>query len=228
VAPPPTAASRPICLFAWLHPVGGRGLTGTFIASLLFVALIRIRPLIRLAGAGSVVASLRSHQTLVGAVLIILATAASVDTRNFNLLIGPDARQTAAVYRWAAATPPSTLFLIPPEMGDFRLLTERSVVVDYKSIPLGTQALLAWYRLLETVSGQPGFRSAAAARDGYAAMDAARLADLARLYRCDYAVLPNTAETRAMAGEVAFSDPRFLALRCPGVRPDPAGDMPRG
>ena len=57
--------------------------------------------------------------------------------------------------RFAATTPKDALFAIPPMMGSFRMLAQRSVVVDWKSAGMLPQDLVEWYARLTAFAGRP-------------------------------------------------------------------------
>jgi hypothetical protein len=104
-------------------------------------------------------------------------------------------------------------------MMDFRLLTQRAIIVDRKALPIDARSLLAWYRRMEDVSGRPGFRQLSQAITGYDQMDAARLDNLVRTYQPDYVVLRDTEDARKLGAEIAYSDPWFVVVRLPRVMP---------
>ncbi|MBK6721045.1 MAG: hypothetical protein IPG62_14490 [Sphingomonadales bacterium] len=66
-----------------------------------------------------------------------------------------DHRDDAAdIARKAAATsPPGSIWLTPPDMESFRLISRRAVLVDFKSIPFEDRAMLEWQRRIETLYG---------------------------------------------------------------------------
>jgi hypothetical protein len=57
----------------------------------------------------------------------------------------------AAKYR--ASSNPDALILIPPSFQHFRRYSERSVVVDFKGVPLADTGILEWKRRMEIVLG---------------------------------------------------------------------------
>ena len=157
---------------------------------------------------------------LAGALIVIAIPNVLTYPDRFNLWSkAPRNSNAAPLYKWAANTPPATLFVTPPDMMDFRLLTQRAIIVDIKALPLEARSLLAWYRRMEDVSGRPGFRQLRQAITGYDQMDAARLDNLVRTYQPDYVVLRDTENARKLGGEIAYSDPWFVVLRLPRVMP---------
>ncbi len=124
--------------------------------------------------------------------LIALAALAVVAARGVidhsNLLAG--ATPESRLYSWArTTTDPDALFLIPPDMDDFRLASRRAVVVDWKSTPFAPDELEEWYRRLDAVSGGLQPRTAVQAAADYANLSPTRLAGIARAYGVQYVVV---------------------------------------
>ena len=60
---------------------------------------------------------------------------------NWEDLTGPDAN----IARWVRAnTPEGAIFSTPPDFDSFRMVAERGIIVDHKSIPFGDLALREW------------------------------------------------------------------------------------
>lgn len=91
---------------------------------------------------------------------------------------------------WVRHTPRNATFLIPPELGYFRLMGERGVVVDWKSTPIMPRELIAWYERLNAVSGRT-VRSVEDAVDGYRKHDLRKLESLAVHFCASYIVVDN-------------------------------------
>jgi hypothetical protein len=71
------------------------------------------------------------------------------DTR-LDALLTPD---ESGLYRWASATSPQALFIIPPGMQGFRFYARRSVYVDFKLFPPATPSTTPeWRRRMELVA----------------------------------------------------------------------------
>jgi hypothetical protein len=98
-------------------------------------------------------------------------------------------REEAVLCAWAATTPESSVFLIPPQFENFRLNARRAVVVDFKSTPVNPGQLLEWYRRLCLVCGRDDVKGFADAVTGYAELDPSRLADIEAKHRVDYIVV---------------------------------------
>lgn len=123
------------------------------------------------------------------------------------------------LYAWVRTTPPSARFLTSPDLGGFRLRGQRAIVADWQSTPMLASELIAWYRLMEDISGRRNVGSLDEAVRGYACMTPERLERLAEQHRLDYAVfrtpLPSTLESYP----VAYSNESFVVL---DLRHDPA------
>jgi hypothetical protein len=143
-----------------------------------------------------------------------------------ELAIQPERTDLARVAAWARAhTAPESLFLAPPLWGQFRLLAERALVVDFKAVPNGEADLLAWQQRLFDCYGQPiatGFAAAGEMDANYRHLSAQHLSQLAERYGLDYAILYREAAVgEAAVGEAAvgfpvlykYGDMRVVALR---------------
>lgn len=89
-------------------------------------------------------------------------------------------------------TPPSALLIVPPHMGIVRVIGERALVVDYKSIPFQDAAMLEWYDRMQRVYGKVeggGFEALQQMDDAYRGISQQQLMQLARRYGADYALL---------------------------------------
>jgi len=89
---------------------------------------------------------------------------------------------------------PGQVYLIPPRLQDFRLVTGAPAMVDFKSIPYRGDQVLEWYdrlRLADLIY-----------RDRAEQVNCERLADAAREYGVTHLLL----------------DDDILGLNCPGLR----------
>ena len=97
---------------------------------------------------------------------------------------GPD----RALYDWCRAeTERTDVFVIPPELADFRLAAGRPVVVDWKCIPVVPRETLEWDRRLALICGRD-FDDSIEARRGFDAMDLERARRIAREFKAQYIV----------------------------------------
>ncbi len=96
---------------------------------------------------------------------------------------------------WAREhTPADSVFLVPPGVGQFRLLARRAVVVDAKSPPLRPDLLERWHaRLCDTVLN-PDAQTFKAAAASYAKLTPAQLEQVAHTYDADYIVVQGPAD----------------------------------
>jgi len=135
-----------------------------------------------------------------------------------STLLVPRPADESALYAWMrTATPKSTLFLTPPDMEAFRLLSERAIVVDFKGVPAIPHELVEWHRRLRDVSGRPDLMTLEELA-GYDAMDPARLEALRARYHFEYVVVRRGTERRLPGYPHAYENASFLVL----------GSTPRG
>jgi Domain of unknown function (DUF6798) len=95
--------------------------------------------------------------------------------------------------RWARQnTESDALFLIPPDMGTFRILARRAVVVDFEAIPFEGAAMREWRNRMRDSYGDVmsgGFVAREEMIKNYRQLSAAKLDSLASSYNVDFAVL---------------------------------------
>jgi hypothetical protein len=108
----------------------------------------------------------------------------------YSLLVSsPDRVEQRDLFAFIRRTTPrDAMFLTPPDLNAFRLEAERATVVDIKAMPINRGGLTAWYRRLAAVSGDPRPAGMNDVIAGYAALDAARIAQLRRTYYIAYIV----------------------------------------
>ncbi len=132
--------------------------------------------------------------------LIALAALSADGVRNDSSLLQPN-NSAARLYSWArASTEVDAVFLIPPNMENFRLAAGRAVVVDWKSTPFAPVEVEEWYRRIDALTGRAAPASSVQARDGYDRLPAYRLANLADRYIAQYVVLQHDPATAMPAG----------------------------
>jgi hypothetical protein len=110
-------------------------------------------------------APLPARLSLVTAAAFSLAFLAFGYVTRGNGLLGKE--DLAATYDWqdhrddaadiarkaAATSPAGSIWLTPPNMESFRLISRRAVLVDFTSIPFEDRAMLEWQRRMEALYG---------------------------------------------------------------------------
>jgi len=89
-------------------------------------------------------------------------------------------------------TPPDSVFLTPPDWGQFRLLADRAIVVDFKAFPFQGSAMIEWRKRLVDCYGTPsaaGFAAISEMQANYRHITDDRLLQLRRKYGVTHAVL---------------------------------------
>ena len=202
----------------------------------LLLAVVAVALLARAAGG-------RSQATMVIALCLAAFIAVGVvrlyRTTVLREVLTPD---EAGLYRWAAGTSSSALFVIPPGMQAFRFYARRSVYVDFKLFPPATPAATPeWRRRLELVAApdrlalaSPGWAGVAQWDRTYANRNTpARIASLLQTTQADYVVWdraglevpPFVPVARPSAGQakIVYANARFEVYALPGAGDDAAG-----
>ena len=93
--------------------------------------------------------------------------------------------QRVLLYTW-----PDDTFLVPPLMQDFRTGTNRSVVVDWKGVPLKDAALIEYNKRINDITGQQFTRPLTIEQmnEYYENLSAQQITDLKKKYNATYAI----------------------------------------
>jgi hypothetical protein len=139
----------------------------------------------------------------------VLAAFLVVSVSQSTLIHGVGTPAEKELYAWARTTDPASVFVIPPDMEDFRLQSERAVVVDWKASPVLASEILEWYRRIGRISGDSAVGGLDQAIAGYAKLTAEALASISRDYGANYAVFRTP---RADTSGVVYRNHDFLVL----------------
>ena len=129
-----------------------------------------------------------------------------------SLLNGSPGEQEKALYAWGRQSPLDSIFLISPDMEDFRLQTERAVVVDWKSTPIDPDGLIEWYRRVGDVAGNHQVKSLEEAVKGYAGITQKRILELQQKYQANFVVVYRK-NTTNIPLPIAFENEKFIIYR---------------
>jgi hypothetical protein len=120
------------------------------------------------------------------------------------------------LYQWAQRSPLQSNFLIPPELEEFRLLSARAIVVDWKSTPIKPRELIAWHTRVEEVAGRK-VENKDEAVAGYRNQSLAQLRLTALRFGATYIVIDRKYHIAELGGE----DPLFVSDRYAGYPATP-------
>ncbi len=133
-------------------------------------------------------------------------------------LMGEPAPGLGALCGWVQAnTDLNSVFLIPPDLAEFRFWCRRAVVIDWKADPLVPEDFLEWVRRMEAVTGRSPL-SGPQDMEGYASLDADRLRRLQEAYGADY-VVTRTEQAGSLGVPSVFHSSHFE------VFPAKSGDL---
>jgi hypothetical protein len=88
-------------------------------------------------------------------------------------------------------TPENSLFLTPPNWGQFRLISQRAIIVDFKAIPFGDSSILEWYERMIVCYGTPnkfGFSMIDELEENYRRISEENVNKITTKYNVDYAI----------------------------------------
>lgn len=116
-------------------------------------------------------------------------------------------------------TPKDSVFLTPPNFGQFRLTAERAIIVDFKAIPLQDIAMLEWQeRLFDSydITSSNGNSSVNKMDENFINIDDEKLADLQENYGFSFAVLYTQTVTQF---PVFYENPEYKIIRLTEIQP---------
>ena len=125
--------------------------------------------------------------------------------------LGAEGDEVAAFVR--QSTPEDSIFLTPPNWGQFRILARRAIVVDYEAFPFADLAIAEWYERLITCYGNPTNRGLAMVNEleeNYRHIDDNTLLALQKKYKIAYAVLYKETPT---SFAVLFQNSQYKVIR---------------
>jgi hypothetical protein len=95
-------------------------------------------------------------------------------------------------------TSAESVFLVPPNWGQFRLLANRAIIIDFKAFPFTDQGIWEWYQRILRCYGRPkslGFKMLPELQSHYSNITDEQLRSLQHQYGFDYVVLPSNTPT---------------------------------
>ncbi len=134
-------------------------------------------------------------------------------TCQFNLFVSGCDEARNELYSWArTGTDPGAVFLIPPNLEQFRLLGRRAVVISWKDVPLGPEEILQWYGRIDDISGGILPESFSETKRGYAALDDRQIEQLVQKYDVDYVVRGILKTSPIAEGQEVFRNTDYFVL----------------
>lgn len=125
------------------------------------------------------------------------------------------------LFAWARNTPKSSVFLIPPELGEFRLLAGRAVVVDWKSTPVLADELIVWHERINDIANR-SVKDYEDAESGYRSQPLSELRTIAKKYGAQYVVLDRRKHVPKTPCTATFSSQRYLVFTASDIECRPA------
>ncbi|MFT3694327.1 MAG: hypothetical protein QM831_14365 [Kofleriaceae bacterium] len=119
---------------------------------------------------------------------------------------GPD---VDALYAWARTTPIDTVFVSPPSLGRFRLITRRASYADFKSPPLDPDDLVEWHDRLVAMDGAKPDDKIPAHQQAWLTSTGDDLLARTKRLSGDYLVLDRTPAHDQIAAAPVFQNARF-------------------
>ncbi|MEP7342093.1 MAG: DUF6798 domain-containing protein [Acidobacteriota bacterium] len=122
----------------------------------------------------------------------------------------------ADVARWVKVNGPrDTVYLAPPGNNGFSVLSERSIVAEFKLNPDGAMFLAEWFERLRDLAGGElptghGFENRKLLNKAFAKLDNEQLLSLSQKYNAAYAVLPKDSKA---AFDVLYQNKEYRVVR---------------
>jgi len=126
---------------------------------------------------------------------------------------GPVLSDNAVMYQWIGAnTKDDTTFLIPPNMQDFRMKANRSVVFDLKPFPFKDEAILEYRERVDDVTNNQFYLPLTVEQtdDGYRSLSEPEIVRIANKYNATYIVsfTPSKYQLRQV-----YSDKKYVIYK---------------
>lgn len=156
----------------------------------------------------------KSLPVIISTIFFILAAIIPIRNvvDNSSLISGFDEPEQS-LYDWARLeTEPESIFLISPQLYNFRLHSQRAVFVDKKSTPILGAEIVEWYKRMELVSGVDNVKTINDAIDGYNIIDMERIIKINSLYDINY-VVTDKKNTRDIKLDVVFVNSKYVVYR---------------
>jgi len=157
--------------------------------------------------------------TAVAALVLVMSNALRVNREDFDLVLAPGNTDKNELFVWVRGTPKDSLFLIPPNFEDFRVMTRRAVVVDWKTNPVKPGEVMQWSERLLTVSGTGRPLSLNSVMAGYQDMSDARFREIRHQFGISYAIFQAPLNFADGTIPVAFQNDAFIVLDVTGSTP---------
>jgi hypothetical protein len=116
------------------------------------------------------------------------------------------------LYQWVKTTKQSELFLIPPNMHNFRLHSERAIIVDWKSTPIDPNGLIEWHQRIKDITGLDDIQLYKEVKAAYLTLDKDRLIFLKKKYGINYAVIYRANKSLGHNIKEVFKNEMFIVV----------------
>ncbi len=169
--------------------------------------------LLGLAGLAQVMSYSRAVR--IGASVIVLGLVCAL-THPVPITMTETNRDIAAVSEFAREhTPEDAFFVVPPNMGAFRVMARRALLVNFKTFPFDDREMVSWRERIEDCYGpvsSAGIGAAFEMDETYKRIEDERLRHLGAVYGVDHAVLYVETATRL---PVVYVDDVYRIVRIP-------------
>ncbi len=129
-----------------------------------------------------------------------------------SIAIASDGPETDALYSWARTTRTDATFMVPPDLGRFRLVARRACYADFKSPPLEPDALVAWDERLVRMTGSSPDDKVPTLRSNWESASGEDLLRRAGELGNDYLVLDRNARHDDISEQPIFENQLFAVF----------------
>jgi hypothetical protein len=117
------------------------------------------------------------------------------------------------LFNWARLTPRESRFAVSPSMKNFRLQSQRAIVVDWKSTPIIPSEWVQWYKRICDISGGVKVLSKTQADRQYANISPSHIQYLKDKYNIQYAVFKKPLREKLKEIKIAFENENYVVLQ---------------